>query len=156
MSKSCWAIICCLLVFNSAAVTVNVTHTVKGAGCDSDTCHVASQTYSECGHGGQNDPCMKDVCLTWVYSYAQCSTNAESSTLHCTAHPEGGAPLIVHDYFPHNACSTNSPGETQHASPPCSKAAPFRTRCDVQGCPAGGDVLQGPPKAELICYGCDC
>ena|GEM_PF-5090433 len=156
MSKLSWTIVCCLVIVNSAALVAGFNRDVRGMGCGGECTEVAKPV-SECGHIGPTGACMYDVCHNWVYTYAQCNTDAESSVDYCElAHPVPyPAPNTTYDYYPDQICFSFLPGPTTHPAPECSGASTFNTRCDIAGCPFSIHSVPGQ-KAELTGSICGC
>ena len=141
MSKLSWAIVCCLVIFNSAALTVDSTSSVMGAGCKEYECQDASIEYNECAHFGDNDPCRSDYCVKNIEYFPKCPTDGES---------DAGCPVEMDDfaernktYFRYaNNCTTGNPSEWNRIefSDPCWLGLAYETRCEAGGC-SGAEVL---------------
>ena len=157
MTKASWAVVCILVVFNSAVITAGLTEDVRGAGCGY-LCEDKTFTFTECWHRW-NDPnganCQAGACFVVVMTYVGCGSG--ESDCYKTFDPNAHlAHQKTYQTSFNNLCqSAWLVNWEEHAEPndPCVGRAVFRTACESQSC--WGQYQHDEPerKGRYIC-GC--
>jgi len=133
MTKLSWAVVCVLVVFNSAAIVAGFRVDVRGAGCIQTECEDGIVEYNECLHFTDDDPCETNRCIKNYEYYPRCPSNAETDE-GCPVEEDPRA-IACEQIVRFASCTTGNPTEwTRHESGnPCWELL-YETRCEAGGC----------------------
>jgi len=163
MTKLSWAIVCVLVVFNSAAIVASYTGDVRGAQCDQDSCSEWMLQFYECWHAKNakdGDPCSAQYCIDNVLTNIEC---ASGEIDHCISYFDPNWEWATQTIYEiplgsGASCQTTFNGEAivkwMPYSPngPCIKFTPFNAACKATYC--GGWINRRDPIFGR--YGCGC
>ena len=160
MTKLSWAIVCCLVVFNSVAIVASFTGDVRGAGCNEYTCEEKTFKFYECGHMDMNldgDPCSRDTCIDNTLIYVACKSGEDGWSCAGTSDPnEAWLVQIRYGKIPsNNPCSSDELIVWIENSPenPCEAYDPYYTACQTGACHGVLEKVFAPRLGRPIC-GC--
>ena len=160
MSKLSWAVVCCLVIFNSAALVADFNCGVKGAGCREDSCADYSIVFYECWHavGASNGAdCQQGECIVNTMTFVSCGSGEESS---CTNTFDPSVEWATQDVYTMpmgNLCQSdwhvNWTEHPEHPNP-CIKRRSFATACETGGCNGGTHDRRDPVRKGRYICGC--
>ena len=157
MTKASWAVVCVLVVFNSAVITASFTGGIRGAQCDGH-CMDGTFTFTECWHqvGAPNGTdCQTGACFVVVMTYVGCGSGESD----CPKNFDPSAHLAYQKTY---RTSFNNPcqsawqvnwNEIAEPNNPCIGRRVFEIACESPSC--WGLFLQDEPE-RLGRYICGC
>jgi len=134
MSKLSWAVVCCLVIFNSAALVADFNFGVKGAGCDPKQCAAGSITFNECYHENTPDEgkCLSNVCIVNVISTVECP--GESGNSECDMEDKTNMTLLTQYYRKSRNCSYTNQSYQKPKPGDCQWWREIQIRCETTSC----------------------
>ena len=147
MTKLNWAIVCCLVIFNSAAVVASMNErmnypTGADARCNDD-CAIASKTIYECNHSDMTDTtlnCESYRCIENILFYARCTGGAENER-DCEFKYDPNFVWVVQRLRTTPGCITTIGAYTISAGD-CEGFEDIPVKCTTSVC--SGQVVEGP------------
>ena len=150
MSNLNWAIVCCLVIFNSAALVAGFNRGVQGAGCNPTSCTSASFIFYECYHLAADlngAPCRANRCIYNGITHSYCSAGEGD----CEFKNDSEAQWVYQSFKWSNCSSASTVTWNPHINTdPCKATNYYETACETSSC-SGEEYKTDSRKGRKVC-----
>jgi hypothetical protein len=160
MTKLSWAVVCVLVVFNSAAIVASFTADVRGAGCNPWSCTDDTTVYYECFHESKYDengpinggPCAGNACISNTEMFSRCNGGEGKCNFRFSLLSPKAIQSVKRTTLP--CVSAPTVTWTEHSnSNPCSGIGTYYTACKTSSVSCSGTEIgwHVVPGGRYVC-----